>query len=264
MEFCVLSPVAGLERYSTLSRHHLVLPQIKNEQYRQFYKQRREKGDFIILDNGAYERNKDWHLLLEAIPFYDPDVVVLPDFYLKSWEKTLHEATTFLDHFGKDFNTQWMFCGQAVKGDIMGWIEGVIRALQDTRIKWFALPRCLSTDISMDPLIRANICRYLKRKGRRVHALGMVKGSVGELEMVRDAGCDSIDSNAPVWRGWCGRRLAAPNWYDIEVRYEEKWYEDNDELILDNLEACGVNTSAVRAGTGSGVQQQTVPGSTSD
>jgi hypothetical protein len=76
----------------------------------------------------------------------------------------------------------------------------------------------------------------------------MVKGSIAELEMLRDAGCDSIDSCAPVWRGMCGRRLGEL-WGEIPINYNDdsEISVASDKLVLDNLEAVGVNTSAVRS-----------------
>ncbi len=53
MEFAIISPVGGLNQYATRSKIHLILAQVKNEEYRKFYRERGEKGDFLILDNGA-------------------------------------------------------------------------------------------------------------------------------------------------------------------------------------------------------------------
>src|SRR5882672_5189483 len=118
MHFNILSPVQGLEEFATLSRHHLVLAQIKDPAYRQFYKLRREKGDHIILDNGAWEGNQNWAVLTEAIVFYNPNVVVLPDYLLQPWEKTLHSAQVFLDTFNDDFpDVDWALCPQASRSE---------------------------------------------------------------------------------------------------------------------------------------------------
>ncbi len=72
MEFCIIGPTAGLERYATLSKTHLVLAHIKDGAYVEFYRKRRTDGDWIILDNGAYESAgiPDVYLV-EAIRIYD-------------------------------------------------------------------------------------------------------------------------------------------------------------------------------------------------
>src|SRR5258708_20931730 len=123
MGFCIISPVAGLERYSTMSRHHLLLPQLdKIPGYRDFYLKMLKRGDFLMLDNGAYEGQTDWKLLVDCIKIYGPAVVALPDYLLQPWEKTHHEAMTFLDRYYDIFpNVQWMYIPQAIKGDIMGY-----------------------------------------------------------------------------------------------------------------------------------------------
>lgn len=248
MEFCILSPIAGLERYSTLSRHHLVLAHIQHPKYVEFYRRRKAAGDFLILDNSAYEGQQNNARLLHAIKLYSPDMVVLPDFLLEPWEKTWRASSEFLDNYFDQFECQWGYVPQSPPGDIMGWVEGLTHALQDSRIRWICLPRALGTDVCRDPLIRVNVCRYIRGFGKKVHALGMLSGSVDELGPLADAGCNSIDSNAPVWRGWCGVKLGQP-WNEKPIYYEgllETEYYDADAIILSNLEACNVNVNSRR------------------
>jgi hypothetical protein len=241
VEFCILSPIAGLERYSKLSRHHLVLPQITNPIYQNFYLERKAAGDHIILDNGAWEGQLDRTRLLHCIELYSPDMVVLPDHLLQDWKKTWHDSSDFLDNYYNSYETQWGYVPQSSPGDIVGWVEGLTHALQDSRISWICLPRALGTDIVRDIAVRANVCRYIKSRGKKVHALGMLSGSVAELELLRDAGCNSIDSNAPVWRGVCGWKLdAKEEWPGIKVDYEP-------ETVLYKQQPCGVGNEVTFA-----------------
>lgn len=223
-----------------------MLPQVRNQDYRNFYRKRGEAGDFIILDNGAYENQVNGNQLHRAIEWYQPDVVVLPDYLLEDWNKTWSSAQRFLDsHFYNYPSVDWGYVPQAVPGDIMGWAEGLVKALEDARIKWLLLPRALGTHIVRDPFVRANICRFIKRRGKRVHALGMLDGSVAELAFLRDAGCDSVDSSAPVWRGWNGVALGHP-WKDIPADFEATELDPkNDQLIIQNLEQVGVNCTSI-------------------
>src|SRR5262245_15942235 len=225
MRFCVISPIAGLERYSRLSKTHLLLPQLdKHPPYRRFYQTRREEGDFLILDNGAYEGQSDWKLLVDCLAVYQPQVCALPDYLLQPWEKTHHEAFAFLDRYHDVFpQVQWMYIPQSTAGDIMGYLDGLYRALEDSRITWIGLARALPLYITNDPLMRANLATQLrKRWGGKIHALGMMKGSIGELKMLEHAGVHSIDSNAPVWRGWCGYSLYH-TWPEIPCDYTHEW-----------------------------------------
>lgn len=254
MEFCILSPIAGLERYARLSKRHLLLPQIRSSVYEEFYKARRAEGDFLILDNGAYEGESDWSRLVDCIRLYNPQVCALPDYLLEPWEKTHHAAFTFLDQHYYDFpDTAWMYIPQAVAGDIMGYCDALTRAIEDPRIGWIGLSRALPLHISHDPLMRVNVADSLRKRWRgKIHALGMQKGSVTELGLLRSAGVASIDSNAPVWRGWCGYSLTTGRWQEIPVNYEAPLPDLNEgesSLILDNLEACGVNVDSIRGGS---------------
>jgi hypothetical protein len=241
-----------LERYSTLSKRHLVLSHINNPKYVNFYLRRKAEGDFLILDNGAYEGQFSSLSLLDKIRVYSPDVVVLPDHYLQDWKKTWHDASEFLDRYYHQFNNSWMYVPQSTPGDILGWVNGLTAAIQDPRIGWIGLPRALGTDIAPYNFVRANMCKTIKNFGKRVHALGMLSGSVEELHHLAAAGCNSIDSNAPVWRGFCNWRLdSAEKWPEIDVMYDldvERIIPDLDESILHNLELCNVDVSARRSG----------------
>lgn len=77
----VITPISLLERFS--SRHHLVLPQyyLKYPEYADFYRKRREEGDFIILDNGAAELRRSLFVddIIRVAKNLRPNIVVAPD-----------------------------------------------------------------------------------------------------------------------------------------------------------------------------------------
>lgn len=261
MEFCVLSPITGLKRYSTLSKTHLLLPQLdKIQGYREFYLKMLQRGDFLILDNGAYEGQTDWQQLVECIKIYSPSVVALPDYMLQSWDKTYWEANRFLDRYYDQFPwVQWMFIPQAIPGDIIGWVTSLELAMRDPRIKWIGLARVLTYAITQDSLMRVNCAKTIHQMwpNIKMHALGMSKGSITELKALRDhTSVSSIDSNAPVWRGWNNWDLTEPVkyvhnqppqfWPEIDINYQSEFphltvSKQRHELILHNLRVCGVN-----------------------
>ena len=84
----------------------------------------------------------------------------------------------------------------------------------------------------------------------KVHAFGMANGEIGELRPLEWAGVQSIDSSAPVWRGWNGFDIRDPKWdrWGRAVDFADEGLEiaASDDLILRNLEACYVNTSRLR------------------
>ncbi len=254
MEFCIISPTAGLERYATLSKTHLVLAHILDKEYVDFYQQCRADGDFIILDNGAYESaGTNGPSLVEAIRRYDPHVCVLPDYLLEPWKRTWHASIAFLDAYSDRFpNVEWLYIPQAEKGDMHGFIESYLEAVQDQRISWIGIPRALAYAISGNPLARVEFARMVRKDhpNLRLHAFGMVNGDVHELGYLAQAGVTSIDSSAPVWRGWHGCALGIPSEHEAwdkggtVVDFNAK---DHDPLftacIHNNLEACGVRIS---------------------
>lgn len=234
---------------------------------------RRREGDLIILDNGAYEGKQSTEAgLIDAIELYNPQVVVLPDRFLRPWEETFRASHDFLDNYYDQFrDVEWMYVPQSSPNDIMGFIDGLLHAATELPVSWIGIPRCLVTDIAQDPLMRVRVCEFIKRKWYndpclRVHALGMYKGNVEELKLLAAAGCDSIDSSAPVWRGW--NELTLINEEDMKMweingtecnfsaerhyYYHDKPYSSSsnyniyseaDRKIFINLEACGVNTN---------------------
>jgi len=267
MNFAIICPISGLERYATLSKTHLVLAQIKDERYRQFYKERREDhGDTLILDNGAYELGKSVNSteFAEAVRFYKPAYIVCPDELYQDWERTYSSTKHFLDHHYDEFRElgcKFIGVPQTTKGNIMGWMEGLIRMVEELPLDGIGLPRALCTHYYIDPLTRVRACEFLKRryKGDQlyIHAFGMVKGNVDELNMLRDVQCDSIDSSAPVWRAWA-KCLSITNedqqriWDEIgtECDFTDGGFTSNTDMkhsiILSNLEAVGVDVSSAR------------------
>lgn len=270
MQFCIICPTTGLERYATLSTTHLVLSHIEDPLYQEFYIKRRKAGDLLILDNAAYENKQSTeHELVDKIELYNPQVVVLPDKFLRPWEETFLTSYEFLGKYhGRFPNVEWMYVPQSSPNDIMGFIDGLLHAVNELPVSWIGIPRCLVTDIAQDPLMRVRVCEFIKRKWYndpclRVHALGMYKGNVEELKLLAAARCDSIDSSAPVWRGWAaGLSLTNP---EDQVSWEQFGCDCDfsaelplscidgsgvirgaNQMILRNLEACGVNIHQTR------------------
>lgn len=265
MEFCVISPTAGLEKYAVLSKTHLVLTPVylKDKTYAEFYNKRRDAGDFIILDNGAYEGETMFHL--DIMARLRPQVVVLPDFLLQPWRKTWHAAIAFLDLvYDRDWATgvEFLYIPQSLPGDLHGFIESYQEAVSDRRITWLGIPRAMAYAITDNLLARVEFARMVHRDhpGLKLHAFGMVNGDIHELPYLAQAGVTSIDSSAPVWRGWHARSLTKPEdrkWWDEQgtaVDFNAQVWSNQYKVtieqeipgnfsILQNLEACGVNTN---------------------
>lgn len=255
MNFCIISPTAGLKRYSTLSKNHLVLAHIEDRDYISFYRKRREEGDHLILDNGAHEQGSSvsWRQLEIGIINYHPQVVVLPDTLNDSYQ-TARDALLFLDKYSSRYpEVEWMYVPQGKE-----FASTTIKVLTDLRsgylISWLGISRYLTINHAC---YRTEVASMFKQttlyrdKGIKFHALGMVNGSVGELNELRSSRLfESIDSSVPVWRGWNGYNLSTMKnkWPEISVNFSSKDFpnEDYDHQIRLNLEACGVDTSSLR------------------
>lgn len=212
-QFCFIAPAGVLDRYASHSHTHLVLPQVDNPQYVEFYQRKRREGDLIILDNGAYELNSsvDADVMIRALEKYNPQVAALPDFLLQDGEKTFEESKKFLYFISGRFpHVKWMYIPQAVEGDVKGWYKWLWIGVKELKPDWIGIPRALATHISTGPngwAERINAVEQLTMRGLKTHCLGMTAGNLLELEGLFWEGCCSIDSGAPVWRGLMNSKL---------------------------------------------------------
>ena len=263
MEFCIISPIAHLERYATLSRTHLVLAQyLYNDKYFSFYDERRRAGDTLILDNGAYENTRpcDIGQYLNWIKNLQPHVVVLPDILRRNWLRTTSASLRFLDAcahgFNRGYSPEWMFVPQCENtGD--EFYSGVPKVLLDGRVghhvTWIGLGRYLNELPYHGTHYNHRVQKAMWMQDNyphiKVHALGMAAGDTAELKPLAEAGVRSIDSSAPVWRGLSGYSLKGNDRIKWQTEgtpcnfHSTESYHGNELLIAANLEACNVNTT---------------------
>lgn len=251
MQFAIICPISTLNRYATLSSVHLVLPQIQSQEYWDFYRRRRERGDLIILDNGAYEAVNQTTVIERMMKVYkdlNPQVLVLPDRLLSNEIESLDCSAQAYRAVYLDLRpeTSLMYVPQAQAGDHLGWWAGVNEFGKHDlhyKVSWLGIPRALATHIARDPLARVLAARSLKRlTGYRLHALGMVQGNFHELHYLSHEKVFSCDSSAPVWRGMCGQRLQDTIGQNFDIDFNHNHNNDPviDNLILENLEVVGV------------------------
>jgi hypothetical protein len=244
VQFAIVSPASGLQRWATRSRCHLVLSHVGNALYQQFYRKRSEAGDLVILDNSAYEGALNENQLLERIGLYHPKVTILPDIYGGDMVESFNLAKAFHNVWKSRLSMQWMFVPQA--NDIQGHFDSAERAIGELGVEWIGIPRRFGTHcLGSRPLL----CAWIHEKfpNVNVHALGMLAGDVNELPLLERAQCQSIDSSAPVWRGWNGFSIDETyRWaqYGTNVDFDaapiEGVYVTRNRLIEYNLRMCGV------------------------
>lgn len=210
MDFCPIPLTDQLSKYLNKRRTWFALAQKamgldSQFDYRNFYANAPE-GKVVILDNGAYETALDINKFQCAIDYIEPTVAVLPDIMLGEADRSLHLSLGFLEQCGLSstpYHNEWMFVPQAAPGDIEGFARVTYQALQDKRITWIGIPRCLVTDIADNPLARVHFATAIKKDFPhiKVHALGMINGCIPELYYLQKAGVLSCDSSWPFNNG---------------------------------------------------------------
>jgi hypothetical protein len=106
MKIAPIPPTALLEQYST--DYHLCLAHVlgNNPRQMEYYQQRTSMGEYVILDNGAYELGSSvpFEHVLEVAEQIKPNEIVLPDVFLDSAAtiKATEAAWEALHSFSQD------------------------------------------------------------------------------------------------------------------------------------------------------------------
>lgn len=246
MQMAIISPIAGLERYSALTNTQMALYHIQDPRYWDFYRRRVKSGDLVFLDCGAYEGVEfNIESYIERILDLTPSVVILPDLLLYDWKRSFAYSIGMMEYIMRRIDTpfEFMFVPQAQERDASGFVTCLHNAISEG-LRWIGLPRCMNTHIFKIKYARISQAQFLKTMypGVKVHALGY-GGWLDEIKELEAQGVYSWDTGSAVWRGWNGR-LMSENWTDIPLDFTAKESKFND-IILKNLEACYVNTSEV-------------------
>jgi len=118
MKAAIIAPTAMLERYSTLTDTHLALAHLvlSNKTYREFYKGRAAKGDFVTVDNSLIELGEPLPLedVIRAAKMIDAQEIVLPDVFAN--------------------------CVETLKVTMAAYRE-IVASPDLTRFKWMAVPQ---------------------------------------------------------------------------------------------------------------------------
>lgn len=242
-QFCVIAPTAYLEEYATQSPTHLVLAHIvdTNPTYANFYREMSERGDRIIMDNGAFEGQLiDTDKLVELGHICGADAIVLPDYPGKKSAFTINAARNLITSL-KDEGFKTMFVPQSEIGDLEDWI---------TAYDWAATDNPDIDIIGMSILGMPNALPHIPKSYARVvltqilidrgifnfdkyhHYLGLNAGPALEIPPLIEMGAlNSCDSSGPVWCGINGISYAVVSesympmkkQYLREVDFDWKW-----------------------------------------
>jgi len=191
MNFFPIVPFKYLNTLSKPSRHHMVLSHwLSDKHYLKFYQKMWERGDYIILDNGACELGRSVDLddlLLSFQKLGGTDVLVIPD-----WPDAPEKNRRLFNRF---FEREPEF--RAVHNGYK--LMAVPHSLEDLEV--FAGDQRIDI-IGLNPAMerfhgRANVISL--HPGLKYHLLGCWRNPIKEIESVRpfSANILGMDSSLP-------------------------------------------------------------------
>lgn len=257
MHTCIIAPTPDLVRFVGYDqRYHLALAHIHFDSYLKFYFRRSQRGDFVILDNGAKElgRGLDMDTLLNRAGLIEASELVLPDVRFSS-EKTLESTEAALRRLERysyedtllgsvSRRLRYMIVPQG--GSPSAWRICLERLLESCDRHGLARERVtVGVGYHYDHLFDDGYADLFLSVplDLHIHALGLPR----RLESVHDVldtrrEVRSIDSSRPVVYG--GYKL--PMWSPLtgeQTRYPGRWDDyfntpvglGRDQQVLDNI-----------------------------
>lgn len=209
--FCIIAPTAYLEEYATQSATHLALAHLvdTDDQYANFYHEMSDRGDRVIIDNGAYELGESYEpsKLVELGHKCGADAIVLPDYPFKDTSVTINAAKELLPTIkGEGFKS--FFVPQSETGDLENWILGYQWAAEHPDIDIIGMsilgipnaiphiPKAYARVVLTEILLDRGIFNHDKFH----HYLGLNSTPNVEIPpLILMNALDSCDSSNPVW-----------------------------------------------------------------
>jgi len=256
--FGYIAPTEYLHLIPEDATFHLILAHLlKDERYADFYKDKVERGDTVICDNGAFEfkRSLDPEPLMKLIEDsgVNPTYVVAPDYPFEDWIVTYNSTKDFIE-MASSKSYEIMAVPQSKTGDHKGWLECYARLSELNEVKVIGMsilgiPNafCDLTGTKDIATNRIFATAYMKENGLvnetvSHHYLGLGDGP-RELIVQRALGImDTNDSSSPFWHGIHGIELDNTSTglkngkTPIEVDFDFEFDSRHDELINNNID----------------------------
>lgn len=214
MQLCVIAPTPHLDILTRFSRMHLVLTHwvLENSDYAEFYENRRIEGDYIILDNGAYEFTVSQCIedLKRAADIVMPHEVVLPDALRNGMATARMSEEAYeplVQHF--DWDTKFMAVVHGKNPKEWDWC---LRRQIELPVHVLGIPRVYADDFgSWIPAIAA--IRDSSMRGRfDIHLLGAPHDltHAAEVHKVFPTVVRSTDTAKPIHFAMARKRFDSP------------------------------------------------------
>jgi hypothetical protein len=215
IQFGYISPIDYLDVIPSESRFHLILAHLLgNKKYVDYYNEKYNRGDYIILDNSAFEfkRPIEADELLNIIELSGINVscVVAPDYPFKRGIETVRSAVKFVKRFNDDVDI--LAVPQSETGDVEDWLDCYYELQQISNVTHIGMsilgvPNAFCSitgtkDIMINRIWAAQYITHYKLNNPRIrhHFLGL--GQPREILLQRQIGLiDSNDSSSPIWHG---------------------------------------------------------------
>lgn len=217
--FCYITPTSYLDSYAASSKTHLVLAHLVDTDptYANFYRDRAQADDYIMMDNSAYELKEPYspERLVDLAVECGANAIVLPDYPFQHSSVTIAAAEKYIPLFkgaaSKTFDT--FFVPQSEVGDLEDWISAYTWAANNPEVdiigmSILGIPNAMP---EVEPAYaRVVMTQLLKDRGifnpkKHHHYLGLNAGPALEIpSLLRMGVLDTIDSSNPVWMGILG------------------------------------------------------------
>lgn len=215
--FCFIAPTSYLD-FTVASKTHLVLAHLVNDDdaYATFYKGRAAQGDFIMMDNSAYELKEPYapSKLIELAQKCGAHAVVLPDYPFQPSAKTIDAALKFIPLF-RQAGLKTFFVPQSQVGDLEDWMYSYSWAANhaDIDIIGMSILGVPNAIPNVEPAFaRVVMTQILQDRGlfahnKHHHYLGLNSGPALEIpSLLRMKALHTIDSSNPVWMAVLGHQ----------------------------------------------------------
>jgi hypothetical protein len=188
----------------------------ESPEYAEFYARRSEQGNFIMMDNSAYELKVPYspEKLLELGKKCKAHAIVLPDYPFQPGQVTIDAAQQFIPQF-LDAGMKTFFVPQSKSGDLEDWIATYTWAANNPDIdiigmSILGIPNALTwCDPSYARVVMTQmlIDRGVFNFNKHHHYLGLNAGPALEIpSLIRLNALDTIDSSGPVFAAMCGHQ----------------------------------------------------------
>lgn len=246
-KFCAIAPTSYLEKYACQSYTHLVLAHLvdTDQTYTDFYIKMAQRGDTIILDNGAFELGESYEpsKLLELGKKCHANTIVLPDYPFQPGIKTIDAAVKYYNEI-KEAGFKTLFVPQSKVGDLEDWIQTYKWAIFNPEVVDCIgmsilgipnalphIPKSYARVVMTQLLIDRGLFRFYKYH----HYLGLNSAPNVEIPaLIEMDAIDSCDSSNPIWSGINGIRYNVTNTDFMGIQKKYLREVDFNEKFVDN------------------------------